>query len=160
MPSPPMKPVETSRSETGAPFATPASVALSINPELRNGNGGCLKAWHHCRAAQSGPQAHAVQTLVRCLMRPFNAKRLDCARFIAAFSRHAFTRSAARIPPGCPPASVFGSKAPRADSPRDYCFRSRKQSATRPVPISSEPTDGSGTLMMLLIHGRAAESRP
>ena len=39
---------------------------------------------------------------------PANAKRLDCARFIAAFSGHAFTQSAARIRPGCLPSSVFG----------------------------------------------------
>jgi hypothetical protein len=43
--------------------------ARTHNPELRNGNCGCLKARHHCREAQSGAQALAVQTLARSLVR-------------------------------------------------------------------------------------------
>ncbi|MGA2854794.1 MAG: hypothetical protein ABSE90_11785, partial [Verrucomicrobiota bacterium] len=34
-------------------------MSMTFGPELRNGNGGCFKARHHWRAAQSGAQAHA-----------------------------------------------------------------------------------------------------
>ena len=78
-----------------------------FNPELRNGNGGCFKARHHCRAEQSGAQAHAVQTLARSLVRP--GKR--AASGLRAIYRRSFppflTRSVAKTLQDCPPASEF-----------------------------------------------------
>jgi hypothetical protein len=67
-----------------------------VKPELRNGNGGCFKASHHCHATQSGAQAHAVQTLVRSLTRPGQRDESgDCVRLIAAVSPPFLTRTGA-----------------------------------------------------------------
>jgi hypothetical protein len=41
---------------------------------------------HHANAVPSSVAGFAGQTLGRVLVRPGNAQRLDCARFIAAFS--------------------------------------------------------------------------
>ena len=76
---------------------------------------------------------------VRC--GPANAKRLDCARFIAAFSGHAHKCPAARIPVKYAPASVPGSKTKcnYSASLQTSCLKSPSPPIEQPAPQRIAP---------------------